>query len=71
MGTFKDKMTRKDGIFTARFIIEVPGNLSVQCRWAELLGTEMAEKVNDVSGGKWTGLEPAPVAWKKLPNLSF
>lgn len=44
--------------------MEVPGNLSLQCEWAEMLGTEMVEKVNDVGVGKRTGLEPAPMDWK-------
>lgn len=44
MGTFKGKMTRKDGIFAAMFIMEVSGNLSLQGGWAELLGAEMAGK---------------------------
>lgn len=33
MGTFKGKMTRKYGIFTALFVMEVPGNLSLQSCW--------------------------------------
>lgn len=51
-------------IFTAMFIMEVPGNLSLQGGWAELLGTEMAEKVSDVGVGTQTGLKPAPMDWK-------
>lgn len=60
MGILKGRMTRKIGIFTAVSLMQVPGNLSLQGGWAELLGAEMAEKVNDVGVSKQTRLELLP-----------